>query len=37
VIARTTLAILWQWKIPEPLVVLAAALVGLVAYRFSRG
>ena len=36
VMALATLAILWKWKIPEPLVVLAAAVVGLLAYRFTR-
>lgn len=31
-LALTTAGILWKWKLPEPIVVIAAALIGLVAY-----
>jgi chromate transporter len=35
VLAACTLLLLWKWKkIPEPLIVLAAALIGLVLYSF---
>jgi chromate transporter len=37
VIALVTLAVLWRFKIPEPLVVLVAAAVGLVVWPFVRG
>jgi chromate transporter len=32
VLALLTLILLWRWKIPEPLIVLGAAAVGLVVY-----
>ena len=33
VVMLTTLAILWTWKkVPEPLIILGAAVIGLVAY-----
>jgi chromate transporter len=32
-LAVVTLALLWRWKkIPEPLIVLGAAVIGLLAY-----
>jgi chromate transporter len=31
-LAIVTAGILWRWKLPEPVVVIAAALIGLVAY-----
>ncbi len=37
VIALTTLAVLWRFKIQEPIVVLAAAAVGLVVWPLARG
>jgi chromate transporter len=33
VIALVTVALLFRWKIPEPLLILAAAVIGLVAHR----
>ncbi|MBM4443001.1 MAG: chromate efflux transporter [Candidatus Rokubacteria bacterium] len=35
-IAVTTFAVLWRYKVPEPIVVLAAGLVGLVAWPLLR-
>jgi chromate transporter len=37
IIAVVSLALLWRFKIPEPLVVLGAALVGLVAWPLLKG
>jgi chromate transporter len=37
VIALVTLAVLWRFRIPEPLVVLVAAAVGLIVWRLVRG
>jgi chromate transporter len=37
VIALVTLVVLWRFRIPEPLVVLVAAAVGLVVWRLVRG
>jgi chromate transporter len=37
VIALITLAVLWRFKIPEPVVVVAAAAVGLAAWLLVRG
>ena len=36
-IAVVTFAVLWRFKVPEPIVVVAAAVVGLVAWLFVRG
>jgi chromate transporter len=37
VIALVTLAVLWRFKVPEPVVVMAAAAVGVAAWLFVRG
>ena len=37
VIALVTFAILWRFKIPEPIVVLAAAVVGLIVWPLMKG
>jgi chromate transporter len=37
VIALVTLAVLWRFKVPEPVVVTAAAAVGVAAWLFVRG
>ena len=37
IIALVTFAVLWRYKIPEPLVVLAAAVVGLIVSPLTRG
>jgi chromate transporter len=37
VIALVTLAVLWRYKVPEPIVVVAAAAVGLVVWLLLRG
>lgn len=37
IIALAALAILWKWKVPEPLIVLAAALGGLLIHGLARG
>lgn len=34
-VGLVTLALLWRWKLPEPLLVLAAGVVGLVLYPFA--
>lgn len=31
-LAITTAGILWKWKLPEPIIVIVAAVIGLVAY-----
>jgi chromate transporter len=36
-LAIATLALLWRWKIPEPLIVVGAAVVGLFAFEVTRG
>lgn len=36
VVAAASLAILWRYKVPEPIVVAAAGLVGLLAFSFFR-
>jgi chromate transporter len=36
-IALVSFGILWRYKIPEPLLVLAAAVVGLVVWPLMRG
>jgi chromate transporter len=36
-IALVTFAVLWRYKIPEPFVVLAAAVVGLIVWPLMRG
>ena len=36
-LALATLAILWKWKIPEPLIVIAAAVVGLLTFQLTHG
>ncbi len=37
VIAFVSLVVLWRWKIPEPILVAASGVVGLVLWRFLRG
>ena len=37
IIALVTFAVLWRYKIPEPFVVLAAAVVGLIVWPLMRG
>ena len=37
VIALATFAVLWRYKIPEPFVVLAAAVVGLIVWPLMKG
>ena len=34
--ALVTLAVLWRWKVPEPLIVLTAALLGLLLHTATR-
>jgi chromate transporter len=36
-LAATTLALLWRFRIPEPLIVIAAGAAGLLAYPMMRG
>jgi chromate transporter len=31
-IALVTLVVLWRWKVPEPVIVLAAAVVGVLIH-----
>lgn len=37
IMALVTLAVLWRWKVPEPLVILAAALAGLLLHTAAAG
>ena len=32
VLALATVALLWKWKLPEPLIICAAALIGLLTF-----
>lgn len=36
-IAIVTLGILWRWKVPEPVIVVAAAVVGLLMFQVGLG
>lgn len=36
-VGLVTLALLWRWKLPEPLLVLAAGVVGVVLYPLAHG
>ena len=36
-VGLVTLALLWRWRIPEPLLVLAAGIAGLVLYPMTHG
>ncbi len=36
-LALITLVVLWKWKVPEPVIVLVAAALGLVLYPWVRG
>lgn len=37
ILMLATLAVLWKWRVPEPLVVLVAAVLGLVLFPLMRG
>jgi chromate transporter len=37
VVALATFGILWRYKVPEPIVVVAAGIVGLVVWPFVKG
>jgi chromate transporter len=37
VLALITLAVLWRWKAPEPFIIVAAALAGLLLHTAAAG